>query len=182
MLARENPFATHRLEALRYRWPRVTVASLTSRFEAMGARAALVGPKGTGKTALLREIGHELVRRGWRIREVRGGRKLPPPEPGCCLLIDGAERIDWPRWLAWRLRYRGAMLITAHRGGRLPLLHRCESDPGILRDLARELGVEIAPAESERLFLDHAGNLRDALLALYTTYASKNGSPGLRYL
>ena len=56
----DNPFASHRIEALPYRGLAVSGGGLGSRVDELGGRAAIVGPKGSGKTTLLEELGGQL--------------------------------------------------------------------------------------------------------------------------
>lgn len=65
-------------------------------------------------------------------------------------------------------------MITAHAPGLLPTLIACETTPGLLGGIVRDLlgseahGLQPTP---EELFDRHRGNLRDALRQLYDIYA-----------
>lgn len=196
--ARDNPFATHRLEALAYRLPGGTTwEGLLDRFEGLGRRAALVGPEGRGKTTLLEQLGVRLEGRGLRLRRVtlRRGERRPPREverrllegagPGDLLLVDGAQELGWWPWrrLERAARRAGGLLVTRHRPGRLPTLLRCETSPELLEDLVAELlgGRHRLPgdlpSELDRMYQRHGGDLRAALQELYDRWAGLAPSP-----
>jgi hypothetical protein len=180
MRACDNPFAVHRVLRERYRLSAAEWDALTTRFEALGRRAAIVGPHGSGKTTLLEDLGERLKAAGWRIQMLRfhrGDRRLPalPPwEASDVVLCDGAEQLsclDWQR-LKFRAREAGGLIITAHHDGRLPVLRRCATSPAVLRDLTASLGVPLSNLDCRALYTRHHGNLRDALRELYDTIAS----------
>jgi len=64
MRARDNPFSTDRVLRVRYRPQGVTWDALLERLEALGWRAAIVGPEGSGKTTLLEDLRPRLAERG----------------------------------------------------------------------------------------------------------------------
>lgn len=185
MLARENPFAAGHLESLPYRWAGTTWEELLDRAERLSFRAALVGPHGSGKTALLGELARRLAERGFDIRRAalrRGDRRLAPqdrrrlladPGPDALLLVDGAEQLaPWAWWhLAWRSRRAAGLLVTSHEPGLLPTLHACRSSPALLAEIVRQrLGEAEAAALAprlEELFARHRGNLHEVLRELY---------------
>ena len=86
MRACENPFRVQRLAGLAYRLEGTTWEALLARWDALGRRAALVGPEGRGKSTLLAELGERLAERdGMRLRAVvlrRGERRLQ--RAWCC--------------------------------------------------------------------------------------------------
>jgi hypothetical protein len=188
MRACDNPFGVHHTERLRYRLDEAGWSALLDRWRAQGGRGALVGPHGSGKTRLQRELGRRLEREGFQVRRLQWGVDRRPSVgdqesalrglgAGDVLLIDGAEQLTCPAW--WRLRYaaRGAsgLVITSHREGRLPALWRHQTSPALLMDLVHEL-VGVARAEAlaplcQTLFVQHAGNLRDCLRSLYDVHA-----------
>jgi hypothetical protein len=195
MRACDNPFRVQRLAGLAYRLEGTTWEALLARWDALGRRAALVGPEGRGKSTLLAELGERLVERnGVRLRAVtlrRGERRLANAERARLvdgleardlLLVDGAQELAAGEW--WRLREAsraaGGLLVTSHRAGLLPTLHECRTTPELLGDLLGELLQEqprdeaIAKvAAAGTLFARHRGNLRDALLAAYDACAAQ---------
>ena len=98
--------------------------------------------------------------------------------PNDCLLLDGAELLSRLAWLHLRRQTRtaGGLVITAHAPGLLPTLIACETTPGLLGGIVRDLlgseadGLRPTP---EELFVRHRGNLRDALRQLYDVYAGR---------
>jgi hypothetical protein len=195
MKARDNPFGASRvLASIRFVCPagrpggaaEETAADLLPRLATLGHRAAIVGPHGSGKTTLLEDLEGLLARRGFGVRHVRLDtldRRLPHrwrihaarlgPRDVVCL--DGAEQLGPLRWLwfRWSVRRAGGVIITAHRGGRLPTLIDCATSVDLLdRIIARLVPAPVsgAPTAAE-LFVRHGGNLRDALRDLYDVYA-----------
>ncbi len=190
MEAHRNPFRVERIEALGYRAPGLTAAALCERLRAMGGRGALVGAKGRGKTTLIEAMGVQLEREGLQVLWVRLSRErrsvdwrsvrrgVRPAAAAVALLVDGAEQLGTLGW--WRLRRlarrAAVLLVTSHRPGLLPTLHRHESTPGLLHELVEELlaGTGLPsppPAELAALHRRHGGNLRDCLRALYDRHA-----------
>lgn len=188
MRARDNPFATHRVLTVRYRLQGISWPELLDRFAGLGFRAAVVGPEGSGKTTLLEDLGERLAREGFRLRLLtlgRGQGRLSPAEEESLLgdldvrdllLADGADqlgRLSWSR-LRQRSHAAGGLLVTAHRSGLLPTLHRCITTPELLDGVVRELLAGEEPGVDLRaLFSRHRGNLRTALRELYDLYAGR---------
>lgn len=179
MRARDNPFASDRVLAVRYRLPGDwTWEGLLDRLAALGWRAAIVGPHGRGKTTLLEDLAPRLEARGFRVRMLtlwdehpRLGAEdrahLRDLGPRDFLLLDGAEQLGPLSWLLLKRRCRGAggLLVTSHRPGLLPTLLECDTSPELLAGIVRELGAEVP--DPEALFARHGGNLRNALRELY---------------
>jgi hypothetical protein len=183
----DNPFASHRIEGLPFRHARTSRTDLCRRLEALGGRAAIVGPEGSGKTTLIEELasivtGDALLvtvsgvsARPWQPVRAR----LPKPvTANHVVLIDGADRLGAVGWrrLMWATRRARAVVATLHRPGRLPTLIECETD----RDLLRELVEELAPADApvlapglDELFERHEGNIRSCFRELYDVYAGR---------
>jgi hypothetical protein len=179
--ARDNPFASDRVESLRYRLPEgLTWDRLLERLAALRFRAALVGPHGRGKTTLLEELAPRLTARGFRVRTVTlrqdesgiDWRRLQGLGADDVLFLDGAELLGRFAWLRVRLRCRraGGLIVTSHRPGLLPTLLECGTTPELLAELVRELtGEELEVAE---LFARHEGNVRMALWEMYDRASS----------
>ena len=66
--AQGNPFASHRIDDLGYRFVDEDWASALSRLAALEYRAAIIGPEGKGKTTLLFELERQLRERGNLVR------------------------------------------------------------------------------------------------------------------
>jgi energy-coupling factor transporter ATP-binding protein EcfA2 len=183
----DNPFASHRTEALAFRRDGATLEDLPRRLEDLGGRAAIVGPEGSGKTTLLEELASALpgepvqvwigggCRRPWRT--VRA--QLPEPvTPIHAVLVDGAEQlgpIGWRRLLLATRRAR-FLVATLHRPGLLPTLIECHTDQALLRELVGELtpadASKLAPSLGQ-LFERNGGNIRLCLRDLYDVYAGR---------
>jgi hypothetical protein len=185
MRARDNPFATDRVQALRYQLPAgLTWEDLLARLASMNHRAALVGPEGSGKTTLLEQLTPRLAARGFHpipLRLDADQRRLSASFRARCLahltrrdfvLLDGAEQLGWLGWLRfqWWARGAGGLVVTAHRTGLLPTLIECRTTPELLAELVGQLHPNETGREDLQLpglFLRHRGNLRLALRELY---------------
>ena len=177
MKARDNPFRSERIDALRYRAGDFSWDELELRLSAAQGRGALVGPKGRGKTTLLDEWAIRCESRGEHVIRLRireGQRSLDESQremlwssAGASVFLDSAEQLSAPGWweLRWRARRARRFVITAHRPGLLPTLRECHTSADLLRDLVLELTGE--PRECSALWKRHGGNVRDALLELY---------------
>lgn len=173
MLARENPFASWRVERIRYRPQGVGWDAIMSRLESLRYRAAIVGPDGSGKTTLLEDLAARLSGR-FRVRLIIRDNADEMPavptafSPGEVVLLDGGDRLSWAGWncLRWRARRGAGLIVTSHRDGLLPTLIETRTSFELLRELVRELTAE-PPDDLEALFLRHRGNVRDVLRTLY---------------
>ena len=176
MRARDNPFASGRVESLRYRLPEgLTWDELLERLAALRYRAALVGPHGHGKTTLLEDLAPRLTARGVRVRTVTlrqderrvDWKRLRDLGEDDVLFLDGAELLGRLSWLRVRFHCRraGGLIVTSHRPGLLPTLLECKTTPELLAGLVRELTGE--EPEAGELFARHGGNLRLAFWEMY---------------
>jgi len=191
MRARDNPFSTDRVLRIRYRPQGVTWDSLLARLEALGWRAAIVGPEGSGKTTLLEDLAPRLQKRGFSTHPVGVTREAPrlPRRveddlvagigPRDVVLFDGADLLPWLDWRRFKRRTAGAggLVITTHCPGRLPTLVECATCPALLVEIVEAL---LGPSEAEswrgrveKLYARHRGNLREALRELYDTHAGR---------
>jgi hypothetical protein len=184
MRARDNPFRTERLLALRYRLQGGTWEELLRRCQTMHYRGALIGPHGSGKTTLIEDLQPRLRERGFGTRLIRldaDHRTFAPGflralfaeiASGDILLFDGAEQMNplaWS-WFLWCARRAAGLIVTTHHAGRLPTLWECRTSPVMLAGIAADLlevPVDTLRDEAERLFWKHRGNLRDALWEWY---------------
>lgn len=182
MRARENPFRTERVLAVRYRPQSATWDDLLARLESLRWRGAIVGPHGSGKTTLLEDLAPRLRDRGFATRLLRLD-DLSPSLPGGALdclgpreivLLDGGEVMGARAWRSFVGQTRGAggMVATLHRAGRLPTWVECAPTPELLDEIVRDLGGATLAARAPALFAAHRGNLRDALRALYDLCAN----------
>ena len=188
MRARDNPFRVERLHRLRFRLQGIGWGELLDRLRTLGYTAAIVGRRGSGKTALLEELAGRLAAEGLRPRMLRIGRdgdrgaewpsRRPDPDRDRILLVDGADTLGplARRALVRRGRAAAGLVATAHRPGLLPTLVECRTSPRLLGELIDELlSGEGSPsrAEIEALWISHGGNLRHALRELYDLWAAR---------
>ncbi len=195
--ARQNPFASDRVEALlpfEPQWLGENWTDLMERLECFGYRGEVVGPHGSGKTTLLAGIKTRLESQGLPVlslflneessdlgeaewcaldRAAAGGGSV-------VVLLDGAEQMSWWDWRRLRSlskRFRG-LVTTQHRRGRLPVLVRTETSVEMLRQFAGRLAPGFAwdEGEAERVFLHTNGNLREALWYCYDRVAVAGGA------
>jgi hypothetical protein len=186
----ENPFSTSRIRpgAVAFLFPPgESACGLARRLEQSGWRGAVVGPHGSGKSALLAALVPALEHLGRPVVLIElhdGARSLPAElesgaeiAPGSVLVVDGYEQLSRVgRWRLSRLCRRGGLglLVTAHSKVPLPILFRTTTDAKLARRL---LDVLIGPSDA---FIDddeltaslaaRGGNLRDLLFDLYDRF------------
>jgi energy-coupling factor transporter ATP-binding protein EcfA2 len=185
----ENPFASHRIDAINYRPQGPTWNELLADLERLQWRAAVVGPEGSGKTTLLEALA---LRTQSAVLVKLGGATTSPltaaitqlPRPikaRHTVFVDAAERLGTLGW--WRLRHAArngrGLVATLHSPGRLPTLVQCTTSSALLRQLVREL----APADAQgleptldELFRRHGGNLRLCFQELYDVCAGRRAA------
>ena len=192
MKARDNPFATHRLDALDYRPQGETWEEMLSRLQTMGWRGAVVGPEGSGKTALLDDLARRLRCKGWQILGVQvaaGQRALAADGletlraaavSQVAILADGTEQLSPSGWrdVMRASADAGALVAATHPGASrspaLPPWVQCRTSQELLLHLAMELLGSRAQGlqwECNRAFAARGGNVRLALLDLYDVWA-----------
>ena len=182
MLARENPFRVERVHRIRYRFENGDPGwgQLLSRLEVLRRRGAIVGEKGRGKTTLLEELARRLEARGERVvlRRVTAERprvRLAGIAPGSFVLVDGADLLSRVRWVGvlWATRRAGGLVVTSHREGLLPTLHRAETSAELLAGIVAEIDGSLSPPPD--LFERSSGDVRAALRELYDVAARSSG-------
>jgi hypothetical protein len=183
----DNPFASHRIEGLAYRFDGLDLRRLCRRLEDLGGRAAIVGPEGSGKTTLLEELASTLPGEPVMVRipasshrPWRSARKqLPRPVTSRhAVLIDSSEQLGPLGWRRLMIATRRAdiLVATLHRPGMLPTLFDCRTDRDLLRDLVKELAAaeaSLLEPTLDELFERHEGNLRLCFRELYDLYAGR---------
>jgi hypothetical protein len=192
---RTNPFATRftrpgRVVPLDADGRPLDLDALLARLRALGGRAAIEGPHGSGKTSLLTALAAHLDARGGatRLIRVRGGaeaggllRAIARAAAGAFVGVDGWERLPWPvataaRWLA--AQRSCGLVVTAHRATGLPVLHRCHTSSLVLARIVAQLPDHrgaIDDGDVADAFARHAGDLREALYDLYDRFERRAG-------
>lgn len=187
MRARDNPFASHRIEALPFFFPEGdTWASFLTRLAAQRWRGSVVGLHGSGKTTLLEQLRPHLISQGFAphllvlraestAKEKRDllakVKELRAPD---FLLLDGAEQLSSREWLAVESAAGpcAGCLITLHKASRLPVVLETEPSPALLQVLVHQLCTAWLPdGEAPAMFERHGGNLRECLRELYDRWA-----------
>ena len=189
---RGNPFATRytapgRLPPLTGDGGPLDVAAIVAAIPRRGA-AAIVGPHGSGKTTLLVTLVSRLQDAGRPVALVRSTmpaalrtlvRTTLRMPAGGTVAVDSWERLGpLARGVLRSLAtWRGCgLLVTAHRAGGLPVLATCRTTPRLLRavvDLLPDAARQVSATEIAGAFSRHAGNLRDALAALYDRFEER---------
>jgi hypothetical protein len=183
----ENPFSTRRTR------PGATpflfasgqdAETLVQRLRQSGWRGEIVGPHGSGKSALLAALIPTLELAGRHVVLVQlhdGQRRLPADflhavaeTPATLPIVDGYEQLSrWRRWRLGRLcRRRGwGLLVTAHASVGLPQLCRTAATPELAAQVVGQLLAQrdwpFAAAELDECFARRNGNLREVLFDLY---------------
>lgn len=200
-----NPFATRhtrpgRLEPLDGRGHPRDVAALLERLASLGGRAAICGPHGSGKTTLLEHLAAGLAASGIAVERVRlrawrdgavaaaddiaaAFRAILRCRTGATVCIDGWEQMGPAAAAAMALAWlRGCgLVVTTHRGTRLPLLVECDTSPALLSGIVRRLpghaswaGSLIREADLESAFARHGGDIRESLYELYDRFEERS--------
>jgi hypothetical protein len=184
--ARDNPFASTRIESLDFRFstagPNELIASLRQR----RGRGAVVGAHGSGKTTLLELLADRIAGETTWIR--LNAESAPPGAtareqlptavgPRHTVVVDGTEQLSsWHWWrLRRRLRHAGILLVSSHSPGRLPTLYECSTTPELLAELVLELSPETLEAvDLDALFHRHGGDIRACFRELYDRWAGRS--------
>jgi hypothetical protein len=189
-MTQENPFCTRRVRpgAIPFLFPPGEDAeTLVRRLEENGWRGEIVGPHGSGKSALLATLLPVVERTGRRPLSIElhdRQRRLPFDlqrrffeEPFTLVVVDGYEQLGfWSRIKLKRLcRRRGwGLVATAHATVGLPLLISTAVTPESARAVVDQLLAGQPPPWTEEEFSErlecHGGNMRETLFDLYDFY------------
>ena len=191
--ATENPFCSRRIRpgGIPYRFPSGQSASqLVDRLRRNGWWGQIVGPHGSGKSALLAALTPQIERAGRRTLLVElhdGQRRLPldlkrAPQLDCStvLFVDGYEQLGlWQRLKLKRFCRRAGvgLVLTAHAPVGLPKLCRTSVDLELARQIVEQLQhhhpSHVTAADVAERFAQHGGNLRELLFELYDLYEQR---------
>lgn len=153
--------------------------AVRERLAGMQFRGAVVGPMGSGKTTLMEDLAQWVQARGYRAIQIRLSlqeRRIPPlpVDIGCkdVVFLDGADLMGFFRWkwLKWKTRKAGGLVIAAHKSGLMPTLIECQTTVGVLREIAMRLKAPVWMMEQEvigKLYEKHGGNIRESLREMY---------------
>jgi hypothetical protein len=178
MYAHENPFASHKIDGLKFRLSGMNWGRLFEKLHSFDNRCSVVGPHGNGKTTFLDAFESELKMRGHDVVRLLLNDATPRlPETltigsGMFVILDGAERLSWPAWQSflWNGRRAQGFVITRHKPCRLPVLYSCSTSLPLLDELLLELWPEVPSQlrrEAHDLYHRHDGNLRLVFRGLY---------------
>ena len=189
LAAKDNPFTVQLTTSLPYRLIEGNWDLHLRRLRTFNHRASVVGPRGTGKSTLLKDLANKLLENSCRCFELflphekqfhdemlREARQLS--KQGSVILVDGMERLSLPQRL--RLLRCNKIVATSHRPIRFPLFGlpiwiRTTTNLDILRDILSSLEIhprEIIIERAEQLFEKYRGNVREVLRELYDLKAS----------
>lgn len=187
--ARLNPLAVARTDALQFQFQQGDWESELERLRRLKFRAAIVGPKGRGKTTLLEQLHTRLVDLGHHcsLRRTPNANvdqasllaETAALPDSSILLLDSAELLtrNHRRSLLLTVERRNLGLVaTTHRPEFLPTWIECRTSSELLHSLLNQL----LPGESSRweahanaAFRKHSGNIREVFRELYDLYASR---------
>jgi len=190
-----NPFATcwTRPGAIPFQFPPgVNAESLVAELAAADWWGEILGPHGSGKSALLETLKPHFTAAGRSVATISlrdGQRRVPSRFLGKSLassrplvIIDGYEQLSWlsRRLLRWRCRRASAgLLVTSHEATGLPLLFRMRPSLELAEQLVSMLTAQIpSPIAAAAVAASHAchgSNLREFFFALYDRHEALAG-------
>ena len=187
MKAKDNPFATCHLGALRFRFSEQSWTSLETRWRDGGYKGAITGPFGVGKTALLKEWKtrlHEQSETAALLR-YRLGAPIKPLREECLfhlrrneiIFIDDAGNLGSCklRWLTRGFPASAKWVITGPSARFLPTIYEMRGSLDLFKELMNELCPDHGMNEQD-LYARAEGNIRDAFLIAYSEIATKSAS------
>lgn len=188
MKAKDNPFSIQRILKIEYRLSEKEWKNLIKTLEKLNFSAAIIGQHGSGKTTLLDTLAKKLVSLNYNPKRLQLNTEFPNFPKGFLqifsssltkndiVLLDGAEQLNFLSWQYFKYIVKKArgLIITTHKQGRLPTLHKCEVSYQLLDEILFELiGTQAIKLQenSRKLFDKHQGNIRDVLREYYDIYA-----------
>ncbi len=182
--AKDNPFATRKIEELGYIPDDLPLEELFGRFESLGRHALILGPHGSGKTTLLDAMEKDARSRGEETAQVFISLDCSPVwekireqifdlSAGGTVFLDGFDHLSFfrkNRICRWVKNRQIGLLATSHKEGFFPILHKRAPSHQILLDIAARLtgghGI-FSEARLLEIFNAHGGNIRECLRQLY---------------
>lgn len=185
-----NPFSSRAVRpgAMAYLFPDGTTSrQLVERLAAHEWLGQIIGPHGSGKSALLASLRPAIEAAGRRVVQftLHDGERRMPAEfrevkdaaNSVVIVVDGYEQLG--RLSRWHLRRRyrkesWGLLVTTHRDLGLPTILQTVATPELAIALVNQLqssGPQLVSADDVRAaFARNAGNLRLVLMELYDQY------------
>jgi hypothetical protein len=167
----------------------VSLSDLLDRLRHNGWRGQIVGPHGSGKSALLAALVPLLEQAGRRALSIvlhDGQRSVPrcvwdttTLDGSTQVIVDGYEQLArWNRFLLQRFCKRRGMglLVTAHAPAGLPELFRTSVSLETAQQIVQRLQGDaplVTPADVAEQFSRHQGNMREMLFALYDLHEER---------
>ena len=184
-----NPFSTRHVRpgAIDYLFPPGTSAeSLLARLEGNSWRGQIVGPHGSGKSALLAALIHAVEGSSRRVHlvELHDGQRRMPRDfwrtdsitSNTVVIVDGYEQLGFFGRLRLRrfCRKRAlGLLVTAHLSAGFPDLFRTAPDMATTVRLVEQLVDRDSPISADEIrerFSVHKGDIREVFFDLYDVY------------
>jgi hypothetical protein len=189
----ENPFCTRRIRpgSVEYFFPAgVAVEDLIDRLRRNCWQGEIVGPHGSGKSALLARLFAAVEQAGRKpvLFELHDGQrrlpndwteniKLPQVSAPPLIVVDGYEQLSlWNRFFLKRYcrRRNIGLLVTSHVPTGLPEIFKTTASLEIARQIVEQLmqnqPMKIPPEIIADLFALHNGDIREMLFDLYDLY------------
>jgi hypothetical protein len=190
---RDNPFATCWTRPGRIAFRFVDGESserLVTKLATQNWCAAIIGPHGSGKSALLETLRPALIAAGKEVHLISlhdRQRRLPadfiPAENSASnlvLVVDGYEQLSLlERWRLSRICRRNSrgLLVTAHSPTRYPTLIRTSPNLAIIEqltaDLCREVSTSVTPNDVAASHAIHGSNVREIFFDLYDRHEQR---------
>ena len=191
-----NPFSTRHVRpgAIEYLFPPGSTAeSLLARLEGNSWRGQIVGPHGSGKSALVATLIRAVEESGRRVHlvELHDGQRRMPHDfwrsdsitPNTLVVVDGYEQLGFFNRLRLRRfcpRRALGLLVTSHSSVGFADLFRTAPDIATTVRLVERLVDEGAPISADEVrerFSAHRGNIRELLFDLYDLYERRRCEP-----
>ena len=187
-----NPFSTRHVRpgAIDYLFPPGTTAeSLLARLEGNSWHGQIVGPHGSGKSALLATLirAVEGSTRHVHLVELHDGQRRMPGNfwrtdrigPDTLVVVDGYEQLGFLSRSRLRrcCRKRAlGLLVTAHMSVGFPDLFRTAPDMATTVRLVEQLVDQDSPISADEIrerFSTHKGDIRELLFDLYDVHEQR---------